>query len=71
MMSQVKYSPKSNQWAVIRMALVTISEVFAANVNWNSDNRQWNFNANQLDDNQWNDDNRVLVATHKFLPLKS
>ncbi|MEK7630363.1 MAG: hypothetical protein AAB432_03265 [Patescibacteria group bacterium] len=30
------------------------------NLNWNSDNRDWNLNANRLDDNKWNEGNRVF-----------
>jgi hypothetical protein len=59
-MSQVKYSSKSTRWAVVRMTSVTVSKVVVVNVNWNADNQQWNVNANQLDDNQWNAGNQVL-----------
>lgn len=38
----------------------TYHEVFAVNVNWNSDNRKWNLNANQLDDDRWNAGKRVF-----------
>ena len=44
-------------------------EVFAVNVNWNADNREWNVNANRLDDNRWNAGNRAFSATSVFLPL--
>jgi hypothetical protein len=36
-------------------------KVFAVNVNWNSDNRNWNVNDWKLDENgKWNADNQVL-----------
>lgn len=38
-------------------------EVFAVNVNWNADDRNWNVNAYTLDDNQWNAGNRVFSRT--------
>lgn len=40
-------------------------EVFAVNVNWNSDNRKWNVNDWKLDENgNWNADNQVLCPGH-------
>jgi len=39
-----------------------MGEVFAVNVNWNSDNRKWNVNAYRLDDNQWNAGNRAFSS---------
>jgi hypothetical protein len=44
--------------------------VRTVNVNWNSDNRKWNFNANEFDDNQWNDGNRVFWLLMKVSPAK-
>lgn len=47
-------------------------KVFAVNVNWNSDNRQWNVNDWKLDENgNWNADNQVLYPSHplEFLSL--
>jgi len=29
-------------------------------VNWNSDDREWNLNANRTDENRWNAGNRVF-----------
>lgn len=48
-------------------------KVFAVNVNWNSDNREWNVNDWQLDENdRWNADNQVFSRhSQKFLsPLR-
>ncbi len=45
-----------------------IERVVAVNVNWNSNDREWNLNANDLDDNRWNDGNCVLSRS---LPLPS
>jgi len=36
------------------------------NVNWNDDG--WNVNANALDDNRWNDDNRVFSHNYCYSP---
>ena len=36
------------------------------NANWNSDNRDWNLNANDLDDNRWNDGNCVFSRSLFF-----
>ncbi len=37
--------------------------VVTLNVNWNSDDREWNLNSNRLDDNYWNEDNRVFARS--------
>ena len=39
-----------------------------ANVNWNSDNREWNLNVNELDDDRWNAGNQVFSRS---LPFRS
>lgn len=42
----------------------------AVNVNWNSDDRDWNCNANGLDDNAWNVGNRVFSRRLPELSLR-
>lgn len=40
-------------------------EVFAVNVNWNADDREWNVNDWRLDENgEWNAGNQVLCPSH-------
>ena len=39
------------------------------NVNWNSDDSNWNVNAYQFDDDNWNAGNRVIRKTFSFLSL--
>ena len=41
---------------------------FAVNVYWNADNGEWNCNANRLDDNRWNADNRAFTQLNSVLP---
>lgn len=39
--------------------------VYAVNVNWNADDREWNVNDWRLDENgNWNAGNRVLCPSH-------
>ena len=42
--------------------------VVAVNMNWNADNREWNFNANDLDDDNWDDENCVFSRSLPVLP---
>ena len=59
LMSQIRYSPKSIQGVVELMAWCII--LWA--VNWNSDNRYWNVNANSVENpNRWNAGNQVLSS---------
>ncbi len=46
-----------------------MSEVFAVNVNWNADNREWNVNAWPLDDNRWHVGNQVLARNSTISPV--
>src|SRR3989344_238056 len=66
-MFRIKYSPEIIRRTVDQMvsdmkALV----VRAVNVNWNSDNREWNCNCNDLDN--WNGGNEVLSRNKIFSP---
>jgi hypothetical protein len=45
------------------------ASVFAANVNWNADNRKWNCNAYRLDDNRWDAGNRAFSQLNVFSSL--
>lgn len=67
-MSCVRYSSESIQRAVARIVLSTRDAVFTVNVNWNGDNRQWNFNCYSLGDNRWNEGNRAFSRNSIFLP---
>ena len=59
-MSQIQYSSKSIQGAVVRMAFGT-RMLRAVNANWNANDSGWNLNANSVSNpNRWNDGNRVF-----------